>query len=202
MTNAGLISIPFIAALIGWFTNWVAVKMLFHPRDPFYIFGYNAQGVFPKRQKALAEKLGEVVSKELITPKDLASALSDGMSSEKNKNVLSLAVQQVLTKSLPEKFPILAMVLNQDLAERIASVFADSFASTFGAIASEVNLNLVDEAGIRKIVEQKVVGFSSDKLEQLLITIMRREFQFIEILGGVLGFLIGLIQVLIVAMRF
>lgn len=191
--NIDLILIPIIAALIGWFTNWVAVKMLFHPKDPRFIFGFNIQGVFPKRQQALAKKLGEIVSKELITPKDLSGVFTDS-----NKNVLGDAVLQVITKSLPEKFPLLAMVLNQELAEKIASVFVDSFSSTLGSIASEVQGSIVDEEKIKNIVEQKVLGFSSDKLESLLNEIMRREFQFIEVLGGVLGFIIGLVQVAII----
>ncbi|MFT5861156.1 MAG: uncharacterized membrane protein YheB (UPF0754 family), partial [Flavobacteriaceae bacterium] len=33
-------TLPFIAALVGWFTNYLAVKMLFHPKEPinFYFF--------------------------------------------------------------------------------------------------------------------------------------------------------------------
>jgi uncharacterized membrane protein YheB (UPF0754 family) len=46
-------------------------------------------------------------------------------------------------------------------------------------------------------VTQKVAGFSSDKLEQILIAIMSKEFRFVEIIGGVLGFLIGLLQVIL-----
>ena len=133
--------------------------MLFHPKNPRFIFGFNIQGVFPKRQQALARKLGEIVSKELITPKDLSGVFTDS-----NKNVLGDAVLQVITKSLPEKFPLLAMVLNQELAEKIASVFVDSFSSTFGSIASEVQGSIVDEEKIKNMVEQKVIGFSSDKL--------------------------------------
>ena len=49
--------LPLIAAVIGWATNYIAVRMLFHPREEKRIFGLRIQGVFPKRQKALAEKL-------------------------------------------------------------------------------------------------------------------------------------------------
>ena len=57
-----LLLLPIIAALIGWFTNYLAVKMLFHPRLPLKIFGFSIQGVFPKRQKQLADKLGTLVA--------------------------------------------------------------------------------------------------------------------------------------------
>ena len=50
-----LLLLPIIAALIGWSTNYLAVKMLFHPRLPLRIMGFSIQGVFPKRQKQLAD---------------------------------------------------------------------------------------------------------------------------------------------------
>jgi uncharacterized membrane protein YheB (UPF0754 family) len=42
-----------------------------------------------------------------------------------------------------------------------------------------------------------VAGFSSDKLEEVLLQIMSKEFRFVEIIGAVIGFIIGLVQVII-----
>ncbi|NDC77033.1 MAG: DUF445 family protein, partial [Chitinophagia bacterium] len=50
------------------------------------------------------------------------------------------------------------------------------------------------------IVVEKVSALSSDRLEALLMSVMSKEFRFVEILGGVLGFLIGLLQVAISVM--
>ena len=49
----------------------------------------------------------------------------------------------------------------------------------------------------KKIVREKVSGYSSDKLEQILNQIMSKEFIFVEIIGAVLGFIVGLLQILI-----
>ena len=54
---------------------------------------------------------------------------------------------------------------------------------------------LQEELDIEKIVVNKVSRLSSEKLEDLLYQIMAREFRFVELIGGVLGFLIGLFQV-------
>ncbi len=47
---------------------------------------------------------------------------------------------------------------------------------------------------VETIVREKVEDFSSDKLEEMLLGILKREFRFIECVGAVLGFLIGLTQ--------
>jgi len=57
---------------------------------------------------------------------------------------------------------------------------------------------LEQSVDIKEIVRERIESFSSEKLEQILNSIMKKEFQFIELIGGVLGFLIGTIQFLLI----
>ena len=63
----GYIITILLTTLTGWVTNWVAIKMLFHPRKPMKILGFTIQGVFPPNQQKIAETLGQIVGKELLT---------------------------------------------------------------------------------------------------------------------------------------
>lgn len=45
-------SVPLIGGFIGWLTNWVAIKMLFYPREPKKILFVTFQGIFPKTKHA------------------------------------------------------------------------------------------------------------------------------------------------------
>ena len=56
-----------LSTFTGWVTTWIAIKMLFHPRRPIKILGLTIQGIFPKNQRVIAEKLGQVVGKELLS---------------------------------------------------------------------------------------------------------------------------------------
>jgi len=51
--------LPFISAAIGWVTNYIAVKMLFHPREERNLILFKLQGIFPKRKAVLADRLGK-----------------------------------------------------------------------------------------------------------------------------------------------
>ena len=55
-----------------------------------------------------------------------------------------------------------------------------------------------DNIDIEAIVKEKVVAFSTDKLEAILHDILAKEFRFIELIGAALGFVIGVIQVALV----
>ena len=54
---------------------------------------------------------------------------------------------------------------------------------------------LKNDIDLEKIVLEKVAGFSSEKLENILTQITKKEFQFLEVVGGVFGLLIGVVEV-------
>ena len=68
------ISGPLIGAVIGYFTNLIAVKMLFYPRNEIKLFGHVlpfTPGAIPKGQKRLAGAVGHAVSDSLLTKSDI-----------------------------------------------------------------------------------------------------------------------------------
>ena len=66
-----LILIPIISALIGWITNKIAVWLLFNPKNPTKILFWTFQGVFPKRQSAIASRIGDLVADELLSTESI-----------------------------------------------------------------------------------------------------------------------------------
>lgn len=75
-----IISGPLIGAVIGYITNYIAVKMLFRPykekrigkiKIPF------TPGIIPKRQSELAKAVGQAVGKNLFTENDLINAFEN-----------------------------------------------------------------------------------------------------------------------------
>jgi len=135
MIETKIILIPIIGAIIGLITNWIAVKMLFHPRKK--IFGI--QGVIPKRKKVIAERIGE--ASPIILPQSF----------DKIKNI-------------------------RYVGDLIHSKLTDYF---------------------KKGVENKIDSLNDNQIEAVLMQTARKELNFIVWAGGVIGFLIGCIQVLI-----
>ena len=195
-----LYTLPFIAALIGWFTNWIAVKMLFHPRKPIKILFFSVQGVFPKRQKALAEKLGTMVANELFSVDDVIAQLKGG-NNEKIMEFIDVKIDEFIQVKLPSAMPMLGMFLNAELKEKIKQTLLLEISALIPGLVDTYAENLKNNFDVKEIVYQKVLLFSNDKLEDILNGIMKKEFKFIEIIGGVLGFLIGLVQLLIASFQ-
>src|ERR687889_793930 len=106
--NWVLIIIPVISAFIGWFTNWIAIKMLFHPREPKKILGITFHGIFPKRQQQFAEKLGKLVSQELLSFSDIESKITDPKNVDKIMPLVDKHIDEFLRVKLADSMPVVS----------------------------------------------------------------------------------------------
>lgn len=195
--NYGLILIPIISAFIGWFTNWIAIKMLFHPREPKKILGITFHGIFPKRQRQFAEKLGILVSTELLSFKEIEQKITSTDNVNKLMPFVETKVDEFLRVKLSDAFPVISMFIGENTIQQLKGIFMQELQLIFPQVINKHVKHLESELDLEKIVTEKVSGFSSDKLEQILNQIMSKEFRFVEIIGAVLGFIIGLLQIFI-----
>lgn len=190
-----LILIPVISAFIGWFTNWIAIKMLFHPKEPKKILGITFQGIFPKRQQQFAMKLGKLVSSELLSFTDIEQKIAHPENVSKMMPLLEAHIDTFLREKLTKEIPMLGMLIGDKTIAQVKGVFIKELEELFPILMKQYMTTLEDDLDLEKIVIEKVGSFSSDKLEEILNQIMSTEFRFVEIIGAVLGFVIGLLQV-------
>ena len=120
-----IILLPLIAAFIGWFTNWIAIKMLFHPKQPKRILGITFQGIFPKRQAQFAEKLGQIVANDLVNIKEIVSGLNNEDAVYEIKPMIEVHIDHFLNEKLPQKMPIISMFISKQLIAEMKSTLMD-----------------------------------------------------------------------------
>lgn len=174
---------PVIGAIIGLFTNYMAIKMLFRPFNPVKIFGIRlpfTPGVIPKEHDKLAVKIGETVGTHLVTPDSIHELFKADNVKVKIKDAL---------EGMYEKFGMLSAFITPEVKEMIA-------VQVLEMLDNELP-NILDELDIQAIVTQKVKEFSLEKLEEIILSVTKTQLAYITYFGGVLGFIIGSVQVLI-----
>jgi uncharacterized membrane protein YheB (UPF0754 family) len=149
---------PLIGAITGWITNWIAVKMLFHPKEPKNFGFFKVQGVFPKRQNVMAEKLGHIVASELFSIDDVV----EKMKSSENKQVFRFVEKKIddfIDVKLGASMPMLAMFLNDDLKIKIKTALLDEISDVIPGVIDSYADKLKNEIDVKAIVYDKVAGF-------------------------------------------
>ena len=185
----------FVGALIGWITNVIAIRLLFRPYNPYRVplIGWVFQGLIPKRKKDIAIALGVVVSGQLITGEDVARSLGRGEIREKIAVKIRTYVRERVLDKLPFLIPqslqtALAEYAGQTLYQEVIN-----FLENPQVVLQESELEDI-KAEIRRIVEDKILSFDMKQLEEITYSLARTELKHIELLGGILGLLIGLLQ--------
>lgn len=186
-----------VCAFIGWITNFIAIKMLFHPRRPVQIGSLTVQGIFPKRQKALAMNLAAVIEGELLSHDDIRGAMRRPEFSAKLKERIQEGFAEFLSKRLGGLNPMIAMFLDGPMLDRIRGLLDKELDRIVPGLLETATSELENSLDFRKLIQEKIENLSMERLEVLLMSIMAREFRFIEVVGAVLGATIGLIQGLI-----
>lgn len=101
-----ILSGPLIGALIGYCTNYIAVKMLFRPLKPVYIGKFQlpfTPGIIPKRKPALASAVGKAVGNSLLRAEDLEKILaSDQMKETVAEGIVNSIADQMREKSVKD----------------------------------------------------------------------------------------------------
>lgn len=149
------ISGPLIGALIGYFTNFIAVKMLFFPKHEVRVFGKHlpfTPGAIPKGRKRLARKAGDVIANRLITKEAVVSRMTEPEFEE----AMVGRIESLFTQSIGK------MVTNAGhseeksakMKEKITASMTDSIVNSIEQIDFE---QLVRDKGIA-MIKQKLAG--------------------------------------------
>lgn len=189
-----LLSLPLIGAVIGWFTNLMAVKLIFRPYRPVNLLVYKLQGVVPKRREELAKSIGQVIEKELLSTDDLLEAAK----SEEAVKMISEAISISIKARIMEKLPVFMPV---SMKKVVTAIITDQIRREIPPLINEMfrrfSITMKENISFHTMVEDRINNFSLERIEKIILSVAAKEFRHIEMLGGALGFFIGFIQALV-----
>jgi uncharacterized membrane protein YheB (UPF0754 family) len=188
-----LIAPPVAGAAIGWFTNYVAIKLLFRPHMPVDVFGIRIQGLIPKRRKDIARSMARAIESELLTSEDLAATLNGIDWKAEVEKTVEEALDHRLGSERLKRLPVVGLVadnLKYHLKYFLVSEVLRQIERKKDSIASKFK----QRVDIQGMVVSKIDRLDLSKFESLLNQFIARELKHLEWLGGVMGLLIGMAQ--------
>lgn len=178
-------------ALIGWATNYIAIKSLFRPSAPITIGFIRFHGLLPKRRAELAASIARIVENELVTTEALSQRLQAENVKQRITHEIMVQVEIVLVQKLPR-------MLQQVGVDLILPIVKREIDNSLDGWLDRAQEFIRDEAKVGEMVKDRINGFDLAQLEKLVMDVAGTELKHIELLGGFLGGLIGLIQALLI----
>ena len=185
-----LITPPMVGGIIGYFTNDLAIKMLFRPYRPLQIYGRRVPftpGLIPRNQERLAKRISDTIMGSLLTPEELQKLARRLLETERMQAAISwflrLALDQIKADTEPKTAKILAGILRDFIGESLPKILrvlakkddflAPQINQIFDRILLEFQLNdqqsqhlskwLLEVVLTPEILRQALIDFLTDK---------------------------------------
>jgi len=189
------ITMPLVGGAIGYLTNRLAVKMIFRPIEPRRILGLRVQGLIGRRQEEIATSIGRVVGSHLISHGDVVAALE----SLDLERLVDGAIARGLEPKVEElrRLPLVGNFLTDERVSDLRAGFVRAMVNDRHSLFEQLQEAVEQGLDVQDVVTRKVRDFPVERLEALILEVAARELRAIELLGAVLGVLVGLAQALL-----
>ncbi|MFM1876420.1 MAG: hypothetical protein RL266_2157 [Bacteroidota bacterium] len=186
--------LPLGGLIVGWATNWLALKMIFNPKKEIRILGIRFHGLFIKRQPEVATEYSKIVSDKILTVERMFDRIFRGKASDKLVSILhghvkrSIDEQAGLSKNL---YQIFAGTRKYDeLKNMAANRFVESLPLSIHRTFEYTETALDLETTMR----EKMAGLSPDEFEGVLRPAFQEDEWILILVGAALGGLAGMAQ--------
>lgn len=188
------LSMPLIAAIIGYVTKIAAVRMMFQPLEFVGIKPYLGwQGVIPRKAQKMASIAVDVITSRLITIEEIFARLDPRhIAAEIEKPMLG-AVEQITREVLSQHQPGLWEMLPNFVRDRLIKRVQAEAPQVVAEVMKDLRSNISEVFDLKHMV---INALLRDKtlLNRVFAEVGRKEFKFFGYSGLVFGFLIGLVQ--------
>lgn len=186
-----------IGSMIGWITNYIAIKMLFRPYKEINLGFFKIQGLIPKRRHEIGITLADTIQNELISLDDITKKLENANLDVEMEKVIDNILEKKLASEITAKFPMIAMFLNESALNKIKEAIKSAIMENKDQIIGMMFETLEKNVDFKEIIVEKVDNFSLEELERITFSLAKKELKHIEMIGAILGGLIGATQFMI-----
>ncbi|ULQ46422.1 DUF445 family protein [Flagellatimonas centrodinii] len=186
--------LPVAGLLVGYATNWIALHLIFNPRDPVKLGPVTFQGLFMKRQKEVARDYGNLVADEILTPANIIESILKGPQADRVVALIQRHAQQAIDAEIGLARRFVPLTVGSE-GYRVAKTAA------VRQIIERLPMNLrrvesyaTDAMDIRNTLITRLQALPPDDFEAMLRPAFKEDEWLLIAVGAALGMLVGVGQ--------
>jgi uncharacterized membrane protein YheB (UPF0754 family) len=187
--------LPVFGGFVGFFSDWLALQMLFRPQLPTKIMGVTFQGLFLKRQQEVATDYAELISKQLLTPANMMEELLLGPMSDRVLALVHRNVKRMVDEQAGIARPLVVYAVGGQTYIDMKSAVADNLMAKLPDTMRYVESYAEDAMDIRTTLVSRMRQLTPQEFEGMLRPAFQQDEWILIMVGGVLGVLVGELQI-------
>lgn len=189
--------IPIINAVVGWGTNWLALKMTFYPLNFLGLPPYLGwQGIIPSKAASMAEKSVDMLTEKLIDSVELFERMDPLRVAEEMKIEAEMLSEKIIDEVMMAQAPLLWKGLPKSAKRLVYNKASDNLPETVTQMMDDIKHNIDDLFDVKQMTIDILVN-NKQLLNDMFEECGKEEFIFIERSGIYFGFILGFIQTVV-----
>lgn len=189
--------LPGSGLLIGFATNWLALKMTFSPIWPHMFCGntLNWQGVFLKRQAIAAEKMSALICSNIMDARNMFAYMAEN--NPEGVDRLLAIYQTHMSKTLDDTLGFARTVVPTFVGQGIDDIKTDVVEISLELVPehmAEIEVFLNKSMKISETLAWRLQRLDPPEFEDIIHPIFAEDEWILLLVGGILGVAIGLVQ--------
>ncbi|CRK61167.1 hypothetical protein [Alloactinosynnema sp. L-07] len=189
---------PIFGGLTGWLTDWLALKMIFFPRQERKFLGVGWQGMFQKRRMEVARDYGDLIAKEILTVHNVLEAILTGPKSDRLYAMIQREVQRSIDSQISVVKPFVVAAVGPRRYQEMKHAAARKAIERMPDTVRHVEAYATDALDIRNTIIKQIQQLTPLQYEGLLRPAFKQDEWKLIAVGAIIGFLVGELQVLLI----
>lgn len=186
--------LPLFGILVGYYTNFLALKLIFRPLNPIKIGKLHIQGMFIKRQKEVAIEYSRIVASKIITIENIFEYIIRGPGSERLEQIVQKQIEYTINETAGIIKSLVEISTGSKLFLHIRNIACFRFMQELPMNIRHVFGYAENALDLERILQEKMIGLPPMEFESFLRPVFKEDETTLIIIGAVLGGLAGLIQ--------
>lgn len=190
--------LPLFGALVGYATNWIALKLIFEPLHPRKIGPFTLHGMFLKRQQEISSKCGGLFATEVLTIEKIMNHLLYGSSGPQTQAIISKHMRPVADEAIGRVKPFFQIAVGPESFANIRENTANTVLEVYPDTLTDKKFIDSRSDLLGSLLGDRMAELPADEFQGLLRPAFQEDEMKLILVGCGLGFLAGLGQFILV----
>jgi len=187
--------LPMFGGFVGFFSDWMALQMMFRPLYPKKIMGITFHGLFLKRQQEVARDYAALISKQLLTPANMMEELFRGALSDRIMELIHRNVREMIDAQTGSIRPLVVYAVGSQKYIEMKNVVTEKSLERLPETMKHMESYAEDAMDVRNTLVDRMQRLTSEEFEGMLRPAFKEDEWSLIAVGAVLAFLVGKLQI-------
>jgi len=192
--------LPVFGLIVGYATNWIALKMIFRPQQPTKYGPVTFQGLFHKRQKEVARDYSRLIADEVVNPSNITAAVLKGPRREYAYHIVGRFLRFEVDQQLGPLKPAVQAAMGSDNFQSAQRAAVNHTVERLPEMVRPIDEYAKNAMRLSETLSERLASLPADEFEDMLRPAFKEDEWILIAVGAALGFFVGLGQLIVFKM--